>query len=366
MLFACGEITLMVRENTSKSVNKVSIYFIWRYGIYASIVTILILLVGNRNLTGTDTSNYFTAYYNSNLFNYFEPFYTGMQNFFLAYGIRFGIFQVIIGALSLIILLVAYNIASKRIFFMIWLAYGPFQYFVFFNIMRQGISLSFMTLAFVLIYSISSKWKYIFSAILFFTAYQFHHSAIFGFILFMLVEVSSILFKKNIKWIAMIFSAFGIIGFRLVLSQFANIASWFGVSYFQNYMNTSYLQQRFDWYGWLNFILILLLIFIIKIDDIWSFSLLSRKIYIMSLMYLLLLSFMGNAQFITRISYYITFLFPILFVQALDSAKQSSVRKWIILLIILFYTGINFYISVQTGANGINPYQGHIFKFSNI
>ncbi|MGL5898225.1 MAG: hypothetical protein ACRCZW_00935, partial [Lactobacillaceae bacterium] len=87
---------------------------------------------------------------------------------------------------------------------------------------------------------------------------------------------------------------------------------------------------------------------------------------IMSLMYLLLLSFMGNAQFITRISYYITFLFPILFVQALDSVKQNSVRKWIILLIILFYTGINFYISVQTGANGINPYQGHIFKFSNI
>lgn len=118
---------------------------------------ILILLIGMRGYTGTDTPNY-ARYYNLGSYPVdTEKYYVNISNFFHGLGVSFEHFELILALLTMIPIYIGIRYLSKNYVFSMLCLYLLTIPFYAFNIARQMFAVSILTLIMLLIIQILER-----------------------------------------------------------------------------------------------------------------------------------------------------------------------------------------------------------------
>lgn len=118
---------------------------------------IIVLLIGMRGYTGTDTPNY-ARYYNLGVYPIdTEQYYINISNFFHTRGVSFENFELILAVLTLIPIYIVIRCLSKNYVFSMLSLYLLTIPFYAFNIARQMFAVSILTLIMFLIIKILER-----------------------------------------------------------------------------------------------------------------------------------------------------------------------------------------------------------------
>lgn len=118
---------------------------------------IIVLLIGMRGYTGTDTPNYAIYYALGTYPIDTEPYYINVSNFFHSLGVSFENFELIWATLTMIPIYVVVRHLSKNYVFSMLVLYLLTIPFYAFNIARQMFAVSILTLIMLLVIQILEK-----------------------------------------------------------------------------------------------------------------------------------------------------------------------------------------------------------------
>lgn len=345
-------------NNSETSIKTISsnVYLIFS-GIF------LIFLLGNRGLTGTDTPVYYGSFSQFLNSSYFEPFYKFIQDYFFFKGYSFLDLELVMAIFAVAPIIMLFFKFGRNTTLLLLAYYGPFQYFINFNIMRQGVAVTLYACSIFLLLNQEKNnkifLKVILSALLMYSAYNFHHSIAIGVIIFILSLVIELFSVKKLAVIVKILIVLSVIGIRFPITAFSNFLNIFGITYLQSYANTGYLQYNSNLYNFANIIMCFTIFCLINLKQLNTWF--EKYVYVQMMIYLIVSAYFGNPQFVVRILYYTQIFFPFLFAIVWKRGQKLYVRDIFLKLMIIVYIIFNFYISIQSGANGINPYLGKLF-----
>lgn len=305
--------------------------------------TVLFILLAYRGVTvGTDTQNYelqFKAIKNFGILN-IEPLWLYLNKLVVYLG---GDFKLVLIFSALLTLLPIYYVAYKKSpypLLSILLYMTLYYYFFSFNIMRQGVAMSFGLLS--LMFFIDEKWK---KSLLFLViASLFHYSA-----LILLPGLVFIYFSERLKKIP------------FVVLQFFTL--FIGLFFYQVLLSfaTKYLYSNYEIEQYLNFLgnfisaLIINVIFfatsrIIKVKDKWFY---------LSLCFILVSNLLVRIPFGNRFGMFYGIVFIIYLPLLINNNTLEKKDKSLVFILIVLFALYSFYTNIGKGE--ILPYINTLF-----
>lgn len=327
----------------------------------------LILMLGNRGLTGTDSITYSLAYNQILPSYFFEPLYRFIQSFFIDNGLSFSQLQMFIAILTVGFSGIAFVDFGVSIPIMLLMYYSPLIYFNSFNIARQQLAISIYVLAvYFLLKKLNTnklKFSYVFMFLVaIVAAYNIHHTIEIAVLFFV---ISYLMIGKNFKRIMFVIKTitfFGVIGLKIPITAIGSFLGVIGLNYFETYANSQYLQFTASTFRHISLILVFLLMLLI--DPKKLITKFEKFIYVQLVICGFISAFFGDALLILRIQYYMQAFFPFLFATVWvqkPSTQMEFFRTILTRVTILVFICIYFYTAITYGWNGINPYLGKLF-----
>ena len=333
--------------------------------LLTGLIGYMILLLGNRGFTGTDSYNYYLSYIGRFDNSRLESGYLYLREYSLQQGYNFENFQMLIAVVTLIPLwLIEILNKNSRFKFLTLLAtFTPFFYFAAFNAMRQGVAISFLLLGFYL-YSnrLESKARFLYLLIFGYIASLFHGTAIFFPVIIFGIEfltrVTSQKTVQRVKIVA-ILSVFTALIVRFnVMNVLLEISGKLGFIYAQRFLYSDYNTSSFSDLGKIYIVLLLLIYLGLKVINPDSF-LQKFEIYLFGVM-LIIFAMVGSANNSMRLMYYFFSFQSIalpLMIQDYLQGKQYS-RALYIFSVLIIFVFVSFVASLLLNLNGIIPYIG--------
>ncbi|WP_260257911.1 EpsG family protein [Weissella confusa] len=340
--------------------------------IIGGILIAAVFILGFRGLTGTDTPAYALVFWNPRYAN-------GMESGFLLLGQlskslvnSFSFFQVVVGVLSFVGIgailwsMRKESFQTKLLLLTFFLLAGP--YFVLFNNMRQGITISILLLMVVVInFSNNNNLLQLgVSVILIGTGIFIHKTIVVGIVLVLMAYMISRLLSKiqiprrNLLLVALTFV--GIIIPPLNFSWIMTLLGYVGVSYAQAYAHSSLLMNSRSGTAIVNAVMVLFIVVFsnyMKMDNMTQQSFLQKVSLGMTLLYVIVSPFAGSSELMYRLFFYVLPFIGVTFTEIYKNVSQASkIKRLVIVGAEFLFILLNFAHIVMANLQGILPYMG--------
>lgn len=329
-------------------------------GSFFAIIIFLAFLLGQRKLTGSDSSAYEYIYQTGIGFDRLEDGYKWISLFFQSNNYSFWSFQFVIGILTVFVATIAFLYwDSKSKFIQLLVFYSPFWYFMSFNGMRQGIATSFVYLGTVLLWHSGLTGRLIIKLLAltcFVVAYNFHHMAItvilFVSLIWILGLFKVVISSKILKLLAIILVPLLLLMPPLYSIQSSlEILAKFGLDY-TSLLSVAGSSYEMSTKG-LCFVIILLMMIILSKGSIKYNGLLNYYQFFIFILLMLLLIFGSGMNSMRVFDYFIPVL--ALFVKYLLEDRHRNYQNIILIYLFMF---LAFVYAIIQNTHQIMPYLG--------
>lgn len=340
-------------------------------GIVGGILVASVFILGFRGLTGTDTPAYALVFWNPRYANGMESGFLWLSQLSKSLIDSFSFFQVVVGVLSSVGIgailwsMRKESLQTKLLLLTFFLLAGP--YFVLFNNMRQGITISMLLLMVVVInFSDNNPVRLGVGALLVLTGIFVHKTIVVGTVFVLMgyligrllnnVEIP----RRNILLVGLTFV--GILIPPLNFGWILKLMGYVGVSYAQAYADSPLLMNSRSGTAIVNALMVLFIVVFsnfLKRDNTTQQPFLQKVSLGMTLLYVIVSPFAGSSELMYRLFFYVLPFIGVTFTEIYKNVSQASKTKRLVIVGAEFlFILLNFVHIVMANLQGILPYMG--------
>ncbi|OJF02898.1 hypothetical protein BKY29_09510 [Weissella confusa] len=340
-------------------------------GIVGCILVASVFILGFRGLTGTDTPAYALVFWNPRYANGMESGFLWLSQLSKSLIDSFSFFQVVVGVLSFVGIgailwsMRKESLQTKLLLLTFFLLAGP--YFVLFNNMRQGITISMLLLMVVVInFSDNNLVRLGVGALLVLTGIFVHKTIVVGTVFVLMgyligrllnnVEIP----RRNILLVGLTFV--GILIPPLNFGWILKLMGYVGVSYAQAYADSPLLMNSRSGTAIVNALMVLFIVVFsnfLKRDNTTQQPFLQKVSLGMTLLYVIVSPFAGSSELMYRLFFYVLPFIGVTFTEIYKNVSQASKTKRLVIVGAEFlFILLNFVHIVMANLQGILPYMG--------
>ncbi|KRN23231.1 hypothetical protein IV69_GL001660 [Weissella confusa] len=340
-------------------------------GIVGGILVVSVFILGFRGLTGTDTPAYALVFWNPRYANGMESGFLWLSQLSKSLIGSFSFFQVIVGVLSFVGIgailwsMRKESLQTKLFLLTFFLLAGP--YFVLFNNMRQGITISMLLLMVVVInFSDNSLVRLGVSALLVLAGIFVHKTIVVGAVFVLMgyligrllnnVEIP----RRNMLLVGLTFV--GILIPPLNFGWILKLMGYVGVSYAHAYADSPLLMNSRSGTAIVNALMVLFIVVFsnfLKRDNTTEQPFLQKVSLGMTLLYVIVSPFAGSSELMYRLFFYVLPFIGVTFTEIYKNVSQASKTKRLVIVGAEFlFILLNFAHIVMANLQGILPYMG--------